>query len=231
MSFNVSNDIEGDDDGHSNNTVNLNIKHGIGESSNIHASALHSKAETEFDNASFDNISDSVQQSYILGFDTRLSNDWATSFDAGQSKDRLDTQSYYEDFFAPGTFIATPSLFETKRDQIRWQNNLSLGETAQLAFGVDYINDRVDSSTTFAETERDNTGVYALLQDKFGKHQLQLSARTDNNEAFGSHQTGNVAWSYDINGEESSYVGDLLTGSADTDVKFSGVYGGITVKF
>ena len=36
---------------------------------------------------------------------------------------------------------------------------------------------------------------------------------------------------YDINGEESSYVGDLLTGSADTDVKFSGVYGGITVKF
>lgn len=36
---------------------------------------------------------------------------------------------------------------------------------------------------------------------------------------------------YDIAGEESSMIGDMLSGSADTDVTFSGVYGGITVKF
>lgn len=36
---------------------------------------------------------------------------------------------------------------------------------------------------------------------------------------------------FDIDGEESSYVGDLLSGSADTDVTFSGLYGGVTVKF
>ncbi|MDT8283289.1 MAG: TonB-dependent receptor, partial [Gammaproteobacteria bacterium] len=56
--------------------------------------------------------------------------------------------------------------------------------------------------TDFAEHERDNTGAYTLVQDKFGKHQLQLSGRADDNEAFGTHRTGNLAWSYDVNAEE-----------------------------
>ena len=200
--FDVTNDGEIDDDGYTNNAVNLNIKQSIGKTSNVHAGVLYSKAETEFDNASLDNVSDAIQQSYSLGFDSSLTDNWTTSLDVGQSKDRLDTERYYEDFFAPGTFIQDNSLFETKRDQARWQNDLSLGETSQLAFGVDYINDKVESTTSYAEHERDNTGFYALVQDKFGNHQLQLSGRTDNNEAFGTHNTGNIAWSYDVNAEE-----------------------------
>ncbi|MDA3869011.1 MAG: TonB-dependent receptor [Gammaproteobacteria bacterium] len=200
--FDVTDDNEPDDDGYNNNALNLNIKHSIGKTSNIHASVLHSDAETEFDNASMDNVSDAIQQSYSLGFDTGLNNIWSTSIDAGQSKDRLETERYYEDFFAPGTFVHDASLFETKRDQARWQNEVALGATGQLAFGVDYINDKVESSNDFAEHERDNTGVYTLVQDKFGKHQLQLSGRADDNEAFGTHRTGNIAWSYDVNAEE-----------------------------
>ena len=200
--FDVTDDGELDDDGYSNNALNLNIKHRIGETSNIHAGVLHSDAETEFDNASMDNVSDAIQQSYSLGFDTSLSDSWSTSIDAGQSKDRLKTVRYYEDFFIPGTFVRDASLFETKRDQARWQNEVALGATGQLAFGVDYINDKVASTTNFSENERDNTGVYALVQDKFGKHQLQLSGRVDDNEAFSTHRTGNIAWSYDVNAEE-----------------------------
>ena len=225
--FNVTNGTEKDDDGHENNAVNFSVKQGVGEASNVHASVIYAKSETEFDNNSFDNASDSIQQSYTLGFDTSLSDNWNTSFDAGQSKDRLDTNGYNEDYdtnfpYAPlGTYSFSNTLFETKRDQARWQNELSLGETGQLAFGIDYINDKVDSTTTFAETERDNTGVYALLQDKFGKHQLQLSGRADNNEAFGSHHTGNVAWSYDINGEEQI---SLSHGTAFIAPSFNDLY-------
>lgn len=200
--FDVTDDNEPDDDGYSNNALSLNIKRRIGKTSNIHAGVLHSDAETEFDNASMDNVSDAIQQSYSLGFDTSLNNSWSASIDAGQSKDRLETERYYEDFFAPGTYVYDPSLFETKRDQARWQNEVALGATGQLAFGVDYINDKVESSTDFAEHERDNTGIYTLVQDKFGKQQLQLSGRVDDNEAFGTHRTGNIAWSYDVNAEE-----------------------------
>ncbi len=231
--FDVANDIENDDDGHNNNSANINIRQKIGQSSNVHAGVLYAKSETEFDNNSFDNISDSIQQSYTLGFDTRPSDDWSTSFDAGQSKDRLDTDGYNEDFdpmtWMPlGTYSFSNTLFETKRDQARWQNELSFGETGQLAFGVDYINDKVESTTSFAETERDNKGLYALIQDKFGKHQLQLSGRVDDNEAFGTHRTGNVAWSYDMTGETQV---SLSHGTAFIAPSFNDLYFVDTVYF
>ncbi|MCK5002305.1 MAG: TonB-dependent receptor [Gammaproteobacteria bacterium] len=224
--FDVTNDGEDDDDGHSNNAANINIKQSIGQSSNIHASVLYAKGETEFDNKSYDNVSDSIQQSYTLGFDTSLNNDWSTSFDAGQSKDRLETLRYNEDldpmtWLPLGTFSPSESLFQTKRDQARWQNDLSLGETIQVSFGVDYINDKVESTTTFAETERDNKALYALIQDKFGKHQIQLSGRVDDNEAFGVHRTGNIAWSYDVSGEEQI---SLSHGTAFIAPSFNDLY-------
>lgn len=225
--FDVTNDAEDDDDGHSNNAANINIKQKIGQTSNVHASALYAKAQTEFDNASFDNISDSVQQSYSVGFDTSIGNSWSTSLNAGQSKDRLETFRYLEDYdpnppYGPlGTFSPDESLFQTKRDQARWQNNMALGDTGQLAFGLDYINDKVESTTAYAETERDNKALYALLQDKFGKHQLQLSGRVDDNEAFGSHRTGNIAWSYDVTGEEQI---SLSHGTAFIAPSFNDLY-------
>lgn len=219
--FDVTNDGEDDDDGYTNNAINVNIKHSIGKTSNVHASILHSNAETEFDNASLNNISDAIQQSYSMGFDTSLTDTWTTSFDVGQSTDRLDTERYYEDFFSPGIYIQDNSLFETKRDQVRWQNNLSFGETGQLAFGIDYINDKVESTTSYAENERNNAGLYALIQDKFGNHQLQISGRVDDNEAFGRHQTGNIAWAYDVNGEEQI---SLSHGSAFIAPTFNDLY-------
>jgi len=224
--FDVTNDGEDDDDGHENNAANISIKQNIGQSSNIHASVLYAKGETEFDNASFDNASDSIQQSYTLGFDTSLGKDWTTSFDAGQSKDRIETLRYLEDldpmtWMPLGTFSPDESLFQTKRDQARWQNDLSLGETGQLAFGIDYINDKVESTTSFAETERNNKALYALIQDKFGKHQIQISGRIDDNEAFGTHRTGNIAWSYDVNGEEQV---SLSHGTAFIAPSFNDLY-------
>lgn len=199
--FNVTNDRENDDDGYTNNAININAKHHIGSQSTIHAQFLHATGETEFDNDSFDNVSDSIQQSYSLGLNSELSNQWSTNLNLGQSKDRLETDRYSEDFFLPGTFNFEATLFDTRRNQARWQNKYSFGNTGQAAFGLDYINDKVESTTSFAETERNNKALYALGQNKFGKHQLQISGRVDDNEAFGTHRTGNVAWSYDITGE------------------------------
>lgn len=230
--FNVANDIEDDADGHSNNSANIGIRQNIGDSSNIHARALYSNGRTEFDNNSFDNASDSIQQSYTLGFNTSLNDNWATSFDVGQSKDRLDTNGYTEDldpFWIPlGTYSFSNTLFETKRDQAHWQNDLSIGETGQLAFGIDYLNDKVESTTTYAETERDNKALYALVQDKFGNHQLQVSGRVDDNEAFGIHRTGNVAWSYDASSEEQI---SLSHGTAFIAPSFNDLYYVDTVYF
>jgi len=198
--FNATNDREDDNDGYTNNAININIHHKTGNASSIHAQFLRAEGNTEFDNDSANNESDSIQQNLSIGIDTAFSDQWSTSISAGQSQDRLETSRYYEDFFTPGTFIFSPSLFETRRDQAHWQNKLSFGESAQVAFGLDYNNDTIESTTSYAENQRDNKAMYALAQDKFGRHQLQISGRADDNEAFGVHRTGNIAWSYDISG-------------------------------
>jgi vitamin B12 transporter len=219
--FNVTNDNEDDDDGYTSNAVSLNVKHSISNNSNIHARIFRAEGETEFDNDSFDNVSDSIQQSYSVGFDSSVTTQWSTSLDLGQSKDRLETNRYFEDFFSPGTFIFSHTLFETKRDQAHWQNNYSFGETAQAAFGLDYNNDKVESTTTYAENERDNKAAYALIQDKLGRHQLQVSGRADDNEAFGVHRTSNIAWSYDMTSE---ILVSLSQGTAFMAPSFNDLY-------
>lgn len=219
--FNVTNDSEDDDDGYTNNAANINVKHSISNHTNIHARIFRAEGETEFDNNSFDNVSDSIQQSYSLGFDSNFSDQWSTSLHFGQSKDRLETDLYFEDFFSPGTFIFAPTLFETKRNQAHWQNEILFGDTGQTSFGIDYLNDKVESTTNFAETERDNKAFYVLVQDKFGKHQLQVSGRIDDNEAFGTHKTGNIAWSYDITG---NLLVSLSHGTAFIAPSFNDLY-------
>ncbi len=224
--FNVTNDNEDDDDGYTNNSANINFKHSIDNNSNISAQFFRAEGETEFDSNSFDNVSDSIQQNYSLGFDTRFSDEWHSSLNIGQSKDRLETDLYLEDFFNPGVFTFSPTLFETKRDQARWQNEVLFGEIGQAAFGVDYFNDKVESSTDYAETERNNKAIYALIQDKFASGLLQVSARVDDNEAFGSHKTGNVAWSYNLTGDllvNVSY-GTAFVAPSFNDLYFVGVF-------
>ena len=236
--FDVTNDREDDDDGYTNNAANISIKHSIANNSTISAQFFRAEGETEFDSNSFDNVSDSIQQNYSLGFDTNFSDEWHTSLNIGQSKDRLETDFYLEDFFNPGFFNFSSTLFETKRDQAHWQNEYLFGDVGQLAFGIDYLNDKVESSTDFAETERDNKAIYALIQDKFASGLLQLSARVDDNEAFGTNNTGNIAWSYDITGEllvnlsygtafvapsfnDLYFVGAFFTGNPDLDPETS----------
>lgn len=225
--FNVTNDREDDDDGYTNNAATINIKHSIGSSSTIHARIFRAEGETEFDNDSFDNVSDSIQQSYSVGLNGNISSQWNTSIDLGQSIDRLETNRFIEDTspvfpFAPlGTFSLSYSLFETRRDQAHWQNKYLFGDAGQTAFGIDYLNDKVESTTNYAEDQRDNKALYVLIQDKFGKHQLQISGRVDNNEAFGTHKTGNIAWSYDLSG---SHLINLSHGTAFIAPSFNDLY-------
>ena len=200
--FDVTNDSETDTDGYTNDSINLRMQHALSQHTRVFANALYADGNTEFDNDTFDNESDSVQQNYQLGADTDVNPAWNSRFEIGQSKDELLTQRNSRDFFTPGLINNELTLFVTKRDQAHWINTIQFGDTGQANLGADYINDKVESTTVFSETQRSNRAVYALVQDKFDRHQLQLAARLDDNEAFGSHTTGSLAWAYDITASE-----------------------------
>ena len=105
---------------------------------------------------------------------------------AGSSRDQSD--NFLNDVFQ--------SRFNTTRDSASFQNDVTLGTTQLLSLGLDYLEDRIDSTTPYTVTERRNTGVFSQYQGTYGAHDLQLSVRGDDNEQFGKSTTGGVAWGY-----------------------------------
>lgn len=176
---------EPDKDGYRNSAGALRggLRFDNGAEADLHW--LRSSGDTEFD-GSFVNASESMQQA--LGGSLRWSplDAWQMTLAAGQSRDESDN-------FKDGAF---QSRFDTERDSFTFQNDVTLADTQLLTVGLDYQDDRVDGTTAYAVDARDDTGLFTQYQGAFGGHDVQLSLRRDDNEQFGNHNTGGVAWGY-----------------------------------
>jgi vitamin B12 transporter len=73
---------------------------------------------------------------------------------------------------------------------------LSPGRQQLLTLGLDNQEDLVTSSENLAKTSRDNDAWFTLYQGELGLHSFQASLRRDDNEQFGQHETGSVAYGY-----------------------------------
>lgn len=175
-----------DDDGFDNTSVQLRIGHETQNGTEFDAFILRSEGTVEFD-GTFEDRSDVVQQ--VAGA-TAVFNPaaiWESTIRIGQSRDESDN-------FAPsGAFSST---FDTNRNQAYWINHLDVSAQGILTLGVDYLDDRVDSTSMFDETSRSNTGVYAQYVGDYGAQQVTASVRNDDNEAFGNEATGGIGWGY-----------------------------------
>ncbi len=65
-----------------------------------------------------------------------------------------------------------------------------------MTLGLDYQQDRISGSTEYAEDFRDDTGIFGEYQGELGAATLNLSLRQDDNQQFGTHNTGSAALGY-----------------------------------
>ncbi|MDJ0958733.1 MAG: TonB-dependent receptor [Arenicellales bacterium] len=175
-----------DDDGHDNASIQVRVGHETKNGSEFDAFILRAEGTTEFD-GTFEDKSDHVQQ--VVGASATFdpTSIWETVLRVGESRDETDN-------FAPdGSFSST---FNTKRKQAYWINHVEVTPQGILTLGADYLDDQVDSTSNFAETSRDNVGVYAQYVGDYGSQQITASIRNDDNEAFGSETTGGIGWGY-----------------------------------
>lgn len=91
---------------------------------------------------------------------------------------------------------AFASRFDTLRTNASWQNDLTLTEGHVLTAGVDYLRDRVSSTTDYAASSRINRALFAQYLADIGALDAQLAGRHDDNEQFGSHNSGSLALGY-----------------------------------
>lgn len=179
---------EPDDDGYRNTSVQTRLGSRFGQTGEIDFSALRAEGKTEFDGTTL-NGNDFIEQ--VLGARVAFSplSSWRTSLAAG-------FEHYERDYLLNGERIG--SLLETTRRTLSWQNDLILSEAHTLILGADYQNDEVDGDTAYTVDSRDNIGVFVQYLGQFGRHSLQLAGRYDDNEQFGSHETGSISWGYQV---------------------------------
>lgn len=182
---------EPDRDGYRNASLSLRGGGKVGETVELEGHALVADAFNEYDGTVFGgNESDNRQQVFgaRLGWRPRQGSD--VNVRIGRADDKAD--NYFFDH-ATGT-RSFASNFETRRDTASVQGDFAVAEAQVLSAGVDWMRDRVTSTTAFTVRDRDNTGVFLAWQGGFGAHSLEASVRHDDNEQFGGHSTGSLGY-------------------------------------
>jgi len=157
---------------------------------------LRSKNDVEYAGSPYGG-NDAVNEQRVAG--ARLSfsplDSWKVTLNAGQSKD-LATTYYQGTYYGQYYPFAQTGHSNSRRNQASWQNDIALTANQLLTVGVDYQQEHVDSSTGYLASKRNDTGTYAQYLGTFGRNELQLSARHDDNSQYGGHDTGALAWGY-----------------------------------
>ncbi|KMM87029.1 vitamin B12 transporter [Pseudomonas taetrolens] len=195
---------DSDHDAYRNKSLSLNLSHTLSDDIEIGLSALKNTGKTELDNGfgRWDPETSSVsgQQLYsdfdissVSSFiDAQLTERWNSRLELGHSENREKTR----DKLSPE--IAS---FNTYRDSLNWQNNLTLTDQHSLIVGADAYEDRVRSSTVFNQDSRWNRA--AFIQHRFqGDHfSTELGLRHDQNQQFGSQNTWSASLTVPLNAD------------------------------
>ncbi|MCW8945517.1 MAG: TonB-dependent receptor [Sedimenticola sp.] len=189
--FNALKNNNPDKDGYENRSFSGSLGYRFNNGAKISFNALRAKGENEYDSAwgptnLYD--ADSLQQSLSGKLTFSPNQVWDVALMVGETRDESTN-------YTNGAFT---SYFNTRRRQFSWQNDLAIGEETLLTFGLDFQRDAVEGTSTYSVNERDNKALFAQYQREFGKNSVVLGLRHDDNESFGSYNTGNIAFGRDL---------------------------------
>jgi len=174
-----------DKDGYRNLSLGLNGGYRFDNGVIADAQVLRANSKNQYDAGGM-NENEDVQQ--VLGGSLKFAplQAWNMTLRAGRSQDKFND-------FLNGTFS---SRFNTQRDSLSWQNDFALDADQLFTAGLDYQNDRINSTTLYAKTARSNNAVFGQYQGDFGAHSVQVSARHDSNQQFGGYTTSGLGYGY-----------------------------------
>ncbi|MGO4310892.1 TonB-dependent receptor [Pseudomonas sp. KB_15] len=175
---------DGDHDAYRNQSFSLSLSHALGDDIEIGANVLDNRGKSEFDSPfgavqqqPYNEFDVSSVSSYI---DARINEAWKTRVELGHSENREKTFDKLSD---------ERSVFNTYRDSVNWQNDLTLNERNSLLLGGDWYEDRVNSSTAYDEDSRWNRAAFIQHRFQADSFSTELGLRHDDNQQFGSQNT------------------------------------------
>ena len=180
-----------DDDGHDNTSLNLRAGHRFSGGAELEVHGLHAQGNSEFDSSDpYPDEDDFVEQVLGVSLRTPLTEFLYLSATAGRSLDERKS-------FRSGVPGST-TQFDSERRSFSLQGDYSRSDADIITLGLDYHDDRIDGSTPYNETARYTQAVFAQYRGERGRHTLLARIRPLDDEQFGSHTTGNLAWGYQL---------------------------------
>ena len=150
--------------------------------------ALYSEGLSHFDDGpGIDSRDDFRTDLWRAGLNGRFMPGWKTQFQVSRSEDY--SRSIEASFL--------PSFFKTTHRQALWQNDVDTPLGVAL-FGLERLEQRVDSATAYTITRRDINSAFLGLNGEAGAHSWQANARMDRNSQFGNSSTGFVGYGYKL---------------------------------
>ena len=185
---------DGDHDAYRNQSISLNLSHSFSEELEAGFNLLDNRGKSEYDNsygrydgATGQSLGQKPYTDYTVSsasgyLDAKLNDSWQSRLELGHSENRDTKRDTLSDDY---------SAFNTYRDSVNWQNDLTLDEQNSLIVGGDWYEDRFHGSTTFTENSRWNRA--AFVQHRFHSQwfSTELGLRRDQNQQFG----GQNSWS------------------------------------
>jgi vitamin B12 transporter len=187
-----------DRDGYESNAVSMRAGFRPTDALTIEAQGLRAEGNNAYDADPLWGLpdqSDTVQQ--VVGGKVRYQpgERVALQVTAGRNRDRSDNSR-------DGSAI---SFFESTRDGATLQGDFGVATGHLLTLGFDWSRDRGSVGDAFSgyAAERGNRAGFVQYQGRLetgslGAHDLQASLRRDDNDQFGGHTTGGLAWGLDF---------------------------------
>ncbi len=187
--------FDNDDDGHHKLSASANAELLLTDGHSLGLQYFESKNRSDYDSGSdnFDNYGRQTLQSYAVTSKNQFTSFWHSTVKLGIGVDRSDSHVLPSAFSAPGGI----SKFRSEQKQLTWQNDLNL-PLGLLTLAYDRLEQKVDSTTTYAEDERNTDGFLVSYLLNHGSHSMQASLREDHNSQYGNYTTGGAGYVYNI---------------------------------
>ncbi|MFC7301958.1 TonB-dependent vitamin B12 receptor [Cognatiluteimonas weifangensis] len=182
-----------DRDGYENNALSLRAGIELGDALSADAHALRSAGRNAYDADpawGLPDNSDTIQQ--VVGGKLRYAAGERVTLQLAAGRNLDASDNFLGQVFS--------DRFQSTRDSATLQTDLTLAAGQLLTLGADWSRDRAEVAGPFAtfDAHRGNRAAFAQYQGRFGRHDLQAALRRDDNDQFGGHTTGSLAWGRDF---------------------------------
>jgi vitamin B12 transporter len=168
--------------GYDNNTFNGQVKHNLSAGHALSASLFSTRGNSSFDNGVATDINNLIQRTdkFSVASDNQLSDAWHSQLRLAQGVD--DSHSYTNGLLA--------YRFQTRSNQLVWQNNFKMTETQRMTFAAEHLAQTIGSDTAYTQTARKVNSLLGGYVAEYGAQQVQLNLRQDRYSDFGTANTG-----------------------------------------